>query len=67
MNICLRLGLVLLVPIMLAFVAWMYIKWIAYLIDRYDDNIGIICTLTFAPPAVPGIILMVIGLIQKVI
>lgn len=36
-------------------------------IDRYDDNIGMVYTLAFAPFAVPGIILLVIGLIQKVI
>lgn len=67
MNICLHLGLVLCAPIAMALVAWMYVKWIAYLIDRYDDNIGMIYTLAFAPLAVPGIILLVIGLIQRVI
>jgi hypothetical protein len=51
----------------MAFVAWMYVKWIEYLVDRYDDNIGMICTLAFAPLAVPGIILLVIGLIQRAI
>ena len=67
MNICLCLGLVLCVPLVLALIAGMYVKWIVYLIDRYDDNIGMIYTMAFAPLAVPGIILLLIGIIQKVI
>lgn len=66
MNHCTTTGIVLCTPVALAVLAWLYVKWVAYILDRYENNFGYICILAALPFACPGIILIVIGLLQGV-
>lgn len=66
MNQCLTVGMALCSPVALAVLAWLYVKWVAYIVDKYENNFGYICILAALPFAGPGIILIVIGLLQGV-
>ena len=63
MNQCLVIGCILCGVPVLALVAYLYVRWILYWVDRFEDSVGIVSLMAFMPLLIPDIILVVIGLL----
>ena len=63
MNKWLVIGCILCSVPVLALVAYLYVRWILYWVERFEDSIGIVLLMAFMPLLLPGIILVVIGLL----
>lgn len=63
MTLCLVIGCALCGVCVLALVAYLYTRWILYLVERFEDNIDIVLLLAPMPLLFLGIIFVVVGLL----
>lgn len=52
----------LLIPV-LAVIIMLYIKWISFVLDRFEDHMGLVICMSFMPFTLLGVLLIAIGLL----
>ena len=52
----------LLIPV-LAVIIMLYIKWLLFVFDRFEDHMGLVICMSFLPFTLRGVLLIAIGLL----